>query len=80
MSVEICHQPLPRGAAASPMMPDIKRSSENSRDPWTPTLLLSGLENRPTDGMVIIYSTELYYKPYTVFVYTRRGGTTHVPS
>ena len=68
ISFEICHQPLPRGAATSPMMPDIKRLSENSRDPWTPTLLLSGLENRPNDGMVIICTTVLYYKPYTVFV------------
>ena len=50
------------------MILDIKRPSENSRDPWTPLLLLSGLENRPNDGKMIICTTKLYYKPYTVFV------------
>ena len=80
MSVEICHQPLPRGAAASLMIPDLKRSSEKSRDPWTPPLLLSGIENRPDDGLLIICTTELYYKRYTVFVYSHRAATTHVPS
>ena len=43
----ICHQPLPGGATSSPLIPDLKRSSQNSRDPWTPPLLLSGLENKP---------------------------------
>ena len=43
-------------------------------------MLLSGLENRPTDGIVIICTTKLYYKPYTVFVYNYRAGTTHVQS
>ena len=28
MSVDICHQPLPRGAAVRLMIPDLKRSSE----------------------------------------------------
>ena len=43
-------------------------------------MLLSGLENRPTDGKVIIFTTQLYYKPYTVFVYAYRAGTNHVQS
>ena len=80
MIFEICHRPPPGGSAVYLMTPDLKRSSENSREPWTPSLLLSGLDNRPADGMLIICTTELYYKPYTVFVYTHRAGTTHVPS
>ena len=80
MIFEICHRPLPGGTAVCLMIPDLKRSSEKWREPWTPPLLLSGLDNRPADGMLIICTTELYYKPYTVFVYTYRAGTTHVQS
>ena len=68
MVFEICHQPLPGGAAVSLTIPDLKRPSETSRDPWITPSLLSGLENRPDDGVVIMYTTKLYYKRYTVFV------------